>query len=58
MATACARRDDLSSGRLMVDLIDQVLRDLKREFVLLRQRTERAGHSTAARVEQGRLSSW
>ena len=51
MAATCARRNDLCSGRLIVDPVEQVLGDLDREIIFLREGAERACHSAAAGVE-------
>jgi hypothetical protein len=42
---------------LIVDVVEQSLRDLDRQIVFVRKRAERACHSTAGGIEHRRLSS-
>src|SRR5438128_6369287 len=52
MTAACAGRDDLAAGRLVVHRLDEKLGDLHGKFVFLGERTERTGHAAALCLQQ------
>src|SRR5882724_12181865 len=57
MPATCTGRDDLCPSRLVVDRIEQALRNLYRQVVFFGERAKRTGHSAARGVEHSGLSS-